>query len=129
MILEISVSIIAFFLVVFVIGLLIALVQVRRTAREAEKLMETTRQQVAPISHDLTIIVNDVRRIVNSIQKQMGMVEEGVGEIKDTIVRINQFEKMLHEKLEQPILEFATLVSAVSRALKAFVDLWKKKSH
>ena len=129
MILEISVSIIAFFLVVFVIGLLIALVQVRRTAREAEKLMETTRQQVAPISHDLTIIVNDVRRIVNSIQKQMGMVEEGVGEIKDTIVRINQFEKMLHEKLEQPILEFATLVSAVSRALKAFVDLWKKKPH
>ena len=60
MILEISVAIIAFFVVVFVIGLLFVLVQIRRTAKEAEKLMDTSRQQIAPISHDLTIIVNDV---------------------------------------------------------------------
>ena len=127
MILEISVAIIAFFVVVFVIGLLIALVQIRRTAKEAEKLMETTRQQIAPISHDLTIIVNDLKRIVTSIQKQTGMVEQGVGEIKDTVIRINQFEKTLQEKLQQPIIEFATLISAVSKALRAFINVWKKK--
>ena len=127
MILEISVAIIAFFVVVFVIGLLIALVQIRRTAKEAEKLMETIRQQIAPISHDLTIIVNDLKRIVTSIQKQTGMVEQGVGEIKDTVIRINQFEKTLQEKLQQPIIEFATLISAVSKALRAFINVWKKK--
>jgi len=127
MILEISVAIIAFFVVVFVIGLLIALVQIRRTAKEAEKLMETTRQQIAPISHDLTIIVNDLKKIVTSIQKQTGMVEQGVGEIKDTVIRINQFEKTLQEKLQQPIIEFATLISAVSKALRAFINVWKKK--
>ena len=127
MILEISVAIIAFFVVVFVIGLLIALVQIRRTAKEAEKLMETTRQQIAPISHDLTIIVNDVKRIVSSIEKQTGMVEQGVGGIKDTVVRINQFEKTLQEKLEQPIIEAVTLISAVSKALRAFINVWKKK--
>jgi len=92
MILEISVAVIAFFVVIFVIGLLIALVQIRRTAKEAEKLMETSRQQIAPISHDLTIIVNDVKRIIQSIQKQMGMVEDGVGDIKDTVARITRFE-------------------------------------
>ena len=128
MILEISVSVIAFFVVIFVIGLLITMVQIRRTAKEAEKLMETTRHQIAPISHDLTIIVNDVKRIVGSIQNQMGMVEHGVSAIKDTIGRINHFEKVLQDRLAQPILEFATLVSAISRILKAFTDLWKKKS-
>ena len=91
-----------FSVVVFVIGLLIVLVQIKRTAKEAEKLMETSRQQIAPISHDLTIIVNDLKRIVTSIQQQMGMVEQGVGEIKDTVIRINQFEKTLQEKLQQP---------------------------
>jgi len=126
-ILEISVAIIALFIVVFVIGLLIVLVQVKRTAKEAEKLMETSRYHIAPISHDLTIIVNDIKRIVQSIQKQMGMVENGVGDIKDTVTRITQFEKELQEKLQQPVIEFATLISAVSKALRAFIDIWKKK--
>jgi uncharacterized protein YoxC len=126
-ILEISVTIIALFIVVFVIGLLIALVQVMRAAKEAEKLMETSRFHIAPISHDLTIIINDVKRIVQSIQKQMGMVEDGVGDIKDTVSRITLFEKELQEKLQQPVIEFATLISAVSKALRAFIDVWKSK--
>ncbi|MBC8184593.1 DUF948 domain-containing protein [candidate division KSB1 bacterium] len=126
-ILEISVATIAFFIVLFVIGLLIALVQVKRMAKEAEKLMETSRFHIAPISHDLTIIVNDVKRIVQSIQKQMGMVEQGVGDVKDTVTRITQFEKELQEKLHQPVIEFATLISAVSKALRAFLDIWKRK--
>ena len=127
MILEISVAIIAFFVVVFVIGLLFVLVQIRRTAKEAEKLMDTSRQQIAPISHDLTIIVNDVKRIVQSIQKQIDMVEDGVGDIKDTVTRITQFEKELQEKLQQPIIEFATLISAISKALRAFLDVFGRK--
>ena len=127
MILEISVAVIAFFVVIFVIGLLIALVQIRRTAKEAEKLMETSRQQIAPISHDLTIIVNDVKRIIQSIQKQMGMVEDGVGDIKNTVTRITQFEKDLQEKLQRPIIEFATLISAMSNAFRAFLGIWKRK--
>ena len=127
MILEISVAVIAFFVVVFVIGLLFTLVQMRRTAKEAEKLMETTRQQIAPISHDLIIIVNDVKRIITSIQKQMGMVEDGVGDIKNTVTRITNFEKELQEKLQQPVIEFATLISAVSKAVRAFIEIWKRK--
>jgi len=127
MILEISVAIIAFFVVVFVLGLLIVLVQLRRTAKEAEKIMETSRQQIAPISHDLTIIVNDVKRIIQSLQKQMGMVEDGVGDIKDTVTRITEFERELQEKLQQPVIEFATLISAVSKAIRAFLDIWKRK--
>ncbi len=126
MLLEISVTVIAVFIVVFVIGLLITLVQIKRTAKEAEKLMETTRLQIAPITHDLTIVVNDIKRTVQSIQNQMGMVEHGIGEIKDTVVRINKFEKVIQEKLEQPIIEFATLISAFSKALRAFIEFWRK---
>ncbi len=123
MILEISVAV---FVVVFVVGLLIVLFQFRRTAREAEKILDTTRQQIAPISHDLTIVVNDVKKIVQSIRQQMDMVEGSVGEIKQTITRVNEFERVLQEKLQQPIIEFATLISAISRSLRAFINVWKR---
>ncbi|OQX86782.1 hypothetical protein B6D60_05440 [candidate division KSB1 bacterium 4484_87] len=126
MLVEISVVVIAVFIVIFVIGLLIALVQIRRTAREAEKLMEVTRQQIVPISHDLTIVVNDVKRIVQSVQKQVGMVEQGVGNIKETVARITQIERTLNERVSQPFVEFATLLSAVSRALRTFFEFMRK---
>ena len=127
MILEISVAIIAFFVIIFVIGALFLFVQIRRTAKEAEKLLDTTRQQVAPLSHDLTIILNDAKKIVSSIQSQVGKVEKGVDELQEVAERFNEFEKMLEERLRQPILEFATLVTAISRALRAFIDVWKRK--
>lgn len=126
MILEISVAVIAFFVVVFVVGLLIVLVQIRRTAREAEKLLETSRQHIAPISHDLAIVANDVKKIVQSIGSQVGKVEQGVDELKQTAVRISEFEKMLEEKIQQPFLEFAITVSALVKALQVFVGFWKK---
>jgi uncharacterized protein YoxC len=127
MILEISVAVIAFFVVIFVIGLLFVFIQLKRTAKEAEKLLETARQHIVPLSHDVTIVVNDTKRIVASIQKQMGMVEQGVGEVKDTVSRITEFEKKLHDKLEQPILDVATFASAISKAIKSFFGIWKRK--
>ena len=126
MILEISVAVIAFFVVVFVIGLLFVFVQIRRTAKEAEKLLDTSRQQIAPITHDLAIILNDTKKIVESIQSQVGKVEHGVDQFKETAVRINEFEKMVQQKIEQPILELSVLVTAISKALRAFIEIWKK---
>jgi len=126
MILEISVTVIAFFVVVFVIGLLFVFVQIRRTAKEAEKLLDTSRQQIAPITHDLAIILNDTKKIVESIQSQVGKVEHGVDQFKETAVRINEFEKMVQQKIEQPILELSVLVTAISKALRAFIEIWKK---
>lgn len=126
MMLEISVAIIAFFVVVFVIGLLFVFAQIRRTAKEAEKLMDTTRQQVTPLSHDLAIILNDAKKIVQTIKDQMEKVDQGVTDLKDTAKRISEFEKTLQERLEQPIVEFATLLTAISKALRALFEFWKK---
>ena len=90
--------------------------------------METTREHITPLSHDLTIIFNDLKKIVQSVQSQMNSVGEGVTELKEAAVRIGHFEKIVQEKLEQPILEFAALVSAITSALQAFFHFWKKSS-
>ena len=120
MLVDISIVVIAAFIVIFVIGMLFVFVQIRRTAREAEKLVELTRQQIVPISHDLTIVVNDAKRIVQSVERQVSMVEQGVGSIKETVARITSMEKLVSEKINMPIAEFATLISAITKALKAF---------
>lgn len=122
MIIEISVAVIAFFTVVFVIGLLIALAQIRRTAKEAEKFLDTARQHIGPISHDLTIIFNDVKRITQSVQLQVTKLEKGVDEIKQIATRINEFEKMVQEKIEQPIMAIVSLIASLTRPIRALLD-------
>lgn len=129
MILEISVLIIAVFIVIFVIGLLIVLAQIRRTAKEAEKFLDTARQQVVPISHDLTIIINDTKKIVQSIEKQVGDVGKGVEAIKDTVVNVKNFEAEIQRRIEQPLVEIAALISAISRILQRTFHFFQKDNR
>jgi uncharacterized protein YoxC len=126
MILEISVAVIALFIVIFVIGILIVFFQIRRVAKEAEKLIDTTRQQITPLSHSLNLIVHDAQKIVQSVQSQVGKVEKGVDEIQQIAVRLSEFEKQVEEKIQQPFLELVAMVAAFFKALQVFVGFWRK---
>ena len=126
MILEVSILVIAVFIVIFVIGLLIALSQFRKTAKEAEKFLDTTRQQIVPISHDLTIILNDMKRIVQSVERQVGKVEDGVDALKDTAINVKKFEAEIQDRIEQPLIETVTLISAIAKILRGIVEYFKK---
>ena len=126
MILEISVAIIAFFIVVFVVGLLIVLFPLRRVAREAEKFVDTARQQITPIAHNINLIVHDTQKIVSSVQTQVGKVEKGVDEIHQLATRITDFEKQVERKIQQPFLSIIGTASAFFKAFQVFWGVWKK---
>jgi uncharacterized protein YoxC len=120
MLLTISVSVIAAIMVVAVLFLIPILLQIRRTAREVEKLSEAARMQIVPLSHDLTVISQEVNGILKSIHRQVDRVGEGIVTVKDTVVRLREFEEEILQKVEKPLLEFATLISAVIRGIEAF---------
>jgi uncharacterized protein YoxC len=56
MLLTISVTVIAASIVLLIVFMIPVLLQIRRTARELEKLIDTTRMQLVPVSHDLTAV-------------------------------------------------------------------------
>lgn len=126
MILTISVTVIAAIMVVAVLFLIPILMQIRRTAREVEKTLETARMQIVPLSHDLTVISQEVNGILQSIHRQVDRVEEGITSVRGTAVRLQEFEKEIEEKIESPLLQFAALVSAVSRGVEAFIHILRR---
>jgi uncharacterized protein YoxC len=123
MVLTISVTIIAVVMVVAMLFLILTLLQIRRTAREVEKILETTRMQIVPLSHDLTVISQEVKGVLESIHRQVDGVEESITTVRDAFVRLREFEEEILPEIEKPLLELATLVSAVSRAIKTFVRM------
>ena len=125
MLLTISVTAIAASIVVVAIILIPVVLQIRRTAREAEKLLETARMQVVPLSHDLTVISREVSGILQSVHRQVDRVEEGIATVQGAAERLREIEEGVLTIVEQPLIELATLVRAVSRGFAAFLRFFR----
>jgi uncharacterized protein YoxC len=123
MVLTISVTVIAVVMIIATPYLILTFLQIRRTARQVEKILETARMQIVPLSHDLTVISQEVRGVLQSIHRQVDGVEDSITTVRDAFVRLREFEEEILPEIEEPLLELATLVSAVSRAIGAFVRM------
>jgi uncharacterized protein YoxC len=124
----ISITVIAASIVVVAIVLIPLILQIRRTAREAEKFLEMARMQIVPLSHDLTVISKEVSGIVQSIHRQVEKIEEGVATVQDAARRLREFEETVVAIFEEPLLKLATLVSAVSRGIMAFLRFFRSSA-
>ena len=116
MLLTISVTVIAAILVLVLIFFIPVLLQVRRTAHEAEKLIDSVRLQVAPVSRDVVgLISRDVKNIVQSIHRQVDRVEDGIETVHDMAVRVKEFQLEVKRRIEEPLLQLAAVVGGVNR--------------
>ena len=121
----ISVTVIAASIVVVAIVLIPVILQIRRTAREAEKLFETARMEIVPLSHDLTVVSKEASGILQSIHRQVEKVEEGIATVQDAAERFRDFEDAALTIVEAPLVKLATVVSAASRGLGAFLRFFR----
>jgi uncharacterized protein YoxC len=121
----ISITVIAAAVVVVAIVLIPVILQIRRTACEAEKLLETVRMEIAPLSHDLTVISSEVSSIVQSIHRQVEKVEEGITAVGDAAERLRDFEETVLSIVGGPLVKIPTLISAVVRGIGAFVRFFR----
>lgn len=121
----ISITVIAASIVVVAIVLIPLILQIRRTAREAEKFLEMARMQIVPLSHDLTVISKEVSGIVQSIHRQVEKVEEGIATVQDAARRLREFEEAIFTIVGEPLLKLAALVSAISRGIMAFLRFFR----
>ena len=116
----ISVTVIAAVMVGAVICLVPVLLQIRRTAREAEKVLETVRMQIVPLSHDLTVISAEVNGILQSIHRQAEKLEHSITTVRDTAERLREFEEDILERFGAPLFKLAAIFGGISRGIETF---------
>jgi uncharacterized protein YoxC len=126
MLLTISIAVIAASFVLFIAFLIPVLLQIRRTSRELEKLFDTARMQVTPLSHDLTAISSEIKDILLSVRRQVDRVEDGVTAVRNAAFRLKEFQTEIEHTIEGPLLELAALVKAVSRGVEAFLRIIRR---
>ena len=121
--LTISVTVIAAILVLVLIFFIPVLLQVRRTAHEAEKLIDSLRLQVAPVSRDITAISREVKSVIQSIHRQVDRVEDGIETVHDMAVRVTEFQRQVQRKVEVPLLQLAAVLGSVKNGVEAMARI------
>ena len=122
-----SVMLIAGLLLVNTIFLVVFLVKAFMAFSEARKLFEATRLQLVPISHDVTRITTEVKGILASVQKDMDKVGESLDHVRDTTRNLKEFETMIQERIQEPLLEITTLLSALIKGGRVFWNTFTRK--
>ena len=120
----VSVTVIAAIMVLALIFLIPVLLQVRRTAREAEKLIDSVRLQVAPVSHDITAISQEVKSVIQSIHRQVDRVEDGIETVHDMAIRAKEFQLEVKRRIEEPLLQLAAVLGGVKRGVEAIASIF-----
>ncbi len=126
MLVTISITVIAAAVIVFTLFLIPVLLQVRRTSRELEKLIDTTRLQIVPLSHDLTAISSEVNGILKSIRRQVDKVEEGIASVRDVARNFQIFQMEIQRIVEEPLIELAALVKGVVHGFEAILSFFRR---
>jgi methyl-accepting chemotaxis protein len=120
--LAISVTVIAAVMVMRAVVEILALVQVRRTAREAEKLL-------ASVSHEVDLVSGGVKSLVRSVQEQTERIEDSIETFHDMAVWMKAFQSEVKPGIEETLLQLAAILGGVRRGVEAVTDsIYGKKS-
>ncbi len=122
-----SIMLIAGLLLLNTIFLVVFLVKAFMAFSEARKLFEAIRLQLVPISHDITRITTEVKGILTSVQKDMDKVSDSLDHVRDTTRNLKEFEFMIQERIQEPLLEITTLLSALIKGGRVFWNTLTRK--
>jgi uncharacterized protein YoxC len=125
--LELSVTIIAVVLTLSSLFFIVALYKAMTVLTETRRLVEMIRLQIAPITHDLTQIIGDVRSIVKTTEKEMDKVSESIAHVRDTTRNLRDFEHLLQERIERPLLDVTAVMAAVLKGSRVFFRQLSRK--
>ncbi|MCA9742256.1 MAG: DUF948 domain-containing protein [Deferribacteres bacterium] len=126
MLIEIAVSVIALCCIILTTGVISVAIKARATLNEAHKLIEQVRFQTAPLVHDATQIAGDIRSIVKTLEREMPKVGDSLDALKGTAMDIREFETMLRERVERPLLDLTSIIAGLSKGLVIF---WRTLVH
>ena len=122
----ISVTVIAVIMAAGLAFMIPLVFQIRRTAREAEKLIDAFSTQAAPVSRDIILISRDFKDIVESIRQQVYNVGDGIETVHDMVLRTKKLQAELKWRTEAPLLQIAAVMGGIKRGFEVMARILKR---
>lgn len=125
---EIGVLICSIALLLLAIFTVPTIIQIRRTAKNAEITLKAVNQNLPGILTNLDEITTNLTATSQSIHQNLDGFKEVVHKFHLVADDVVQFERVIREELEGPILNTVGTFTGIVKGVNAFLEVWRKKS-
>jgi uncharacterized protein YoxC len=102
--------------------IIVILSRVKQSIATIEVTVKDVATHVVPVLDNVEFLTGKINVIAGTVEEQLGVVKQSVGTIKSMTDNIAQFERDIQNRVEGPIRETASVVRAVSKGVKTFLE-------
>jgi uncharacterized protein YoxC len=104
------------------IYLIVVLVKVKEMLISVEKDVKEISSKAIPVFENLEIITAKFKNVAESIDDEVDNIKDSVKTMREIADNIVSFERRLQDRVEVPIMEAASFLSAVVRGIRVFSE-------
>jgi len=108
------------------ISLIFTISKIRVSFTKIQEDVSELNRNAMPLFENLKIVSDKIRSISENVDDQITVLRSSVESIREMTDNIVSFEKQIQHEVEGPLMEAVGFVSALVKAVKAFVTKMKE---
>lgn len=119
---QVSLLIVSIAFLILVAFLLPTIMQVRKTAQQVEIISADLHQNLPETLANLNEITGNLSQMVSYGKRRMEVLGEAVDDVRSMVDDIVHFERELKTRIENPIMETLSTLTALVKAIRSFAE-------
>jgi len=103
--------------------------QVAQSLDQTVKIVAKIETNLAPTLESANETLKQTTSTITLLDSQLQSVESGLQHFNAVAQRVDELEARLQNKVEGPLMQAASVVSGVAKAVSAFSSSWSSKKH
>jgi uncharacterized protein YoxC len=109
-------------LVALCIYIIVVLSRLRVVLMNLERDLKAFAERAIPVLENLEEITTRFKNVAATIEQEVGAIKESMAAVQQIAENIVNFEKRVQERVEIPVMEAVSVISAVFKGVRTFFD-------
>jgi uncharacterized protein YoxC len=111
-----------FCLVALCVYIIVVLSRLRIVLVNLERDLKAFAERGIPVLENLEDITTKFKNVATTIEQEVGAIKESMAAVQQIAENIVNFEKRVQERVEIPVMEAVSVISAVFKGVRTFFD-------
>jgi uncharacterized protein YoxC len=105
--------------------LILVLIRMRRVMTNLERDLKAFADRAIPVLENIEEITTKFKNVAAIIEQEVSGIKQSMAAIQQIAEDVVNFERRVQERIEMPVMEAASVISAVFKGIRTFLDqLW-----
>jgi uncharacterized protein YoxC len=109
-------------LVALSVYIIVVLSRLKVVLSNLERDLKAFAERAIPVLENLEDITTKFKNVAATIEQEVGAIKESMAAVQQIAENIVNFEKRVQERVEIPVMEAVSVISAVFKGVRTFFD-------